>query len=72
MEASLGIRNRTREAVLVVVALLLLLAAMAAGYGIRALTAASITRTTVVTSGGDTSPAQSDAPCVWTGRAKAC
>ena len=72
METSIGIGRRTSETVLMVVALVLVVAALAAGYGIRALTEAGATRTTLTTSGGDTTPALSDAPCIWTGTAKGC
>ncbi|MBV8528311.1 MAG: hypothetical protein JOZ75_08360 [Candidatus Dormibacteraeota bacterium] len=72
MEARSRFIGFPREVVLVLASVLLVLAAMAGGYAIRLATAPSSTPATVVISGAASSPAQPDAPCIWTGSHKAC
>lgn len=72
MEARLSFGGFNGKLVLVVAALVVLVAAMAAGYGIRAATGSKDTDTVYVASGGTAPAAQSDAPCVWSGTTKGC
>lgn len=71
MEARSRFIGFPREAALVLAAVLVVLAALAGGYVIRLATAPSTAPVTVV-SGAASSPAQSDAPCTWTGSHKGC
>jgi len=72
MEARSRFIGFPREAILVLAALLVVLAAMAGGYVIRLATAPSSAPAVTVVSGAASSPAQSDAPCSWTGTHKGC
>lgn len=71
MEARSRFIGFPREAILVLAAVLVVLAALAGGYVIRLATAPSNAPAVTVVSGA-ASPAQSDAPCTWTGSHKAC
>lgn len=72
MEARSNIIRFPSQA-LIAIAAVLVLAALAGGYVLRLTTApASTTHVTVVSSGGTSSPAQPDAPCVWSASGKGC
>ena len=72
MEARSRFIGFPREAILVLASVLVVLAALAGGYVIRLATAPSSAPTTTIVSGAASSPAQSNAPCVWTGSHKGC
>jgi hypothetical protein len=72
MEARSRIIRFPSQAVIAAAAVLLVLAALAGGYVLRLTTAPVSTHVTVVSSGGTSSPAQPDAPCVWTAGGRGC
>lgn len=75
MERHLNLFGTSRIVLLVLAALVLTVAAMAGGYGVRALTSSTGGHTDVVNAGparSATTPAQSDAPCQWIDTRKAC
>ena len=73
MEARSRFTPFPREALLALAVAILVFAALAGGYVLRLTTApAASTTTRVVTVSGSAAPAQSDAPCVWTGSGKGC
>ena len=75
MERHLNLFGTSRIVLLVLASLVLTVAAMAGGYGVRALTTSTSGHADVVTAGAGTSattPAQSDAPCQCFGTRKAC
>ena len=72
MEARSRFIGFPREAILVLASVLVVLAALAGGYVIRLATAPSSAQATTIVSGAASSPAQSNAPCVWTGSHKGC
>ena len=72
MEARSRFIGFPREAILVLAAVVVVLAALAGGYVIRLATAPSSAPAATVVSGASSSPAQSDASCIWIGSHKAC
>lgn len=71
MEARSRFIGFPREAILVLASVLVVLAALAGGYVIRLATAPT-SAPAVTVSGAASSPAQSGAPCIWTGSHKGC
>lgn len=72
MEARLKIWGLNREFVLLVAAVVVFLAAMAAGYGVRAITGGTDAHTVYISSGGTAPAAQGDTPCVRVAAGKGC
>lgn len=74
MERNVNLIWPSRIVLSMLAALLVTVAAMAAGYGVRALTSSTSGHTDVVSAGRATSATtpQSDAPCQWIDTRKAC